>query len=144
MLSFLDGLCRATGHGCRGASAGQVQHRAQQGRAPCAAGVHHRAADKIQSPGDVDWLAVGLAAASLEDSSVDYRDWLLAVAYLYASAEWVGIDPKLSRHFRFMLHSLSSEKPSGGRTPVCQMLADFHNYAVLADGRWQVVRRSRK
>ena len=54
----------------------------------------HESAEQIHSPADEKWLLNGLAAASIENCSRDYRDVLIALAELFVSAEVVGIDPK--------------------------------------------------
>lgn len=89
--------------------------------------------DRIRTAADAAWLDVGLAAAALENCAVDDRDWLLSVAFLYAAGEDVGVD--LRPHFQHYGDLASRKLPTGGWTPVSAMLTDFHNYAVLGDGR---------
>jgi len=57
-------------------------------------GFAYRAADGINSPSDTPLLRLGLAAISVEDFSVDYRDTLLGLAELCVRAERAGIDPR--------------------------------------------------
>jgi hypothetical protein len=94
-------------------------------------GYIHTSASRLQSSADGEWLRKGLAAASIENCSVDYRDVLLALAELYVAAENAGIDPK--PHFAAVAELSSSDTPQGGTTPMRKMLADFHSYAVLKE-----------
>ncbi len=94
-------------------------------------GYVYASASRLQSSADGEWLRKGLAAASIENCSVDYRDILLALAELYVAAEKVGIDPK--PHFAAVAELSSSDTPQGGTTPVREMLANFHSYAVLKE-----------
>ena len=96
-------------------------------------GYVYRAAKRIQSPADREWVRKGLAAVSIENCRKDYRDVLLALAELYVAAERAGLDPKPD--FKAVARLSSREKPRGGRTPVNDMLARFHTYAVLKEHR---------
>ena len=51
-----------------------------------------RSAKRIQGPLDVQWLRVGLAAASINDLGTDFRDVYLALGDLYVAAARAGID----------------------------------------------------
>jgi hypothetical protein len=53
-----------------------------------------RATNFLEETADPKWLRVGLAAASIEDSRVDYRDLLVALGDLYLAAAHVGIKPR--------------------------------------------------
>jgi hypothetical protein len=102
-------------------------------------GYVHSAAKRVSTTKEIEDLRRGLAAASIEDCTCDYRDFLMALASLWVAAERVGIDPQ--PHFREMA-SLSSEKqPQGGSTPVAEMMNNFQDYAVVrerraAQGEW--------
>jgi hypothetical protein len=96
-------------------------------------GYVYRAAKRIQSPADREWLRWGLAAASMENCRVDYRDVLLALAELYVSAEEAGIRPRSD--FTAVAKLSSTEKPRGGNTPMSEMLANFHSYGALRERR---------
>jgi hypothetical protein len=76
-------------------------------------GYIYTSASRLQSSADGEWLRKGLAAASIENCSVDYRDVLLALAELYVAAEKVGIDPK--PHFGAVAELSSSDTPQGDR-----------------------------
>ena len=91
----------------------------------------YRSATRLRSHSDREWLRRGLAAASIENCSKDFRDVLLALAELYVAAEEVGIDPKPD--FRAVARLSSHEKPRGGTTPVRKMPANFSRYAVLKE-----------
>jgi hypothetical protein len=93
----------------------------------------YRAAGRLQSPVDRQWLPLGLAAISIEDCRMDFRDTLMALAELYVAAEKAGIDPEPD--FREVAELSSSQVPSGGTTPVSEMLFKFHSYAVLKERR---------
>jgi hypothetical protein len=96
-------------------------------------GYVYRAAERIQSPADRDWLRWGLAAVSIENCRKDYRDVLLALAELYVAAERAGLAPQPD--FRAVSRLSSRETPRGGTTPVRGILANFHRYAVLKERR---------
>lgn len=63
---------------------------------------------------DLDLLRMGLAAAAIRGSGPDSRDFWMALAELYVSAEEAGIDPR------------SEFETAGGGVP-----SNFHTYAVL-------------
>jgi hypothetical protein len=96
-------------------------------------GYAYRAAGRIQSPADREWLRRGLAAISIENCSKDYRDVLLALAELYVAAEEAGIGP--APDFRAVSRLSSGEKARGGSTSVQEMLANFRSYGVLRERR---------
>jgi hypothetical protein len=105
-------------------------------------GYVYRAAKRIHSPSDRHWLRRGLAAASIDDCSQDYRDLLLALAELYVAAERAGIKPR--SEFKAVARLSSSEKPRGGLTPVSEMLGRFHTYGVVKERRGRSKRAVRK
>lgn len=96
-------------------------------------GYAYRAAKRIQSPADREWLRRGLAAISIENCARDYRDVLLALAELYVVAEEAGIRPR--SEFTAVSKLSSEEKPTGGSAPVKEMLANFSSYGVLRERR---------
>ena len=96
-------------------------------------GYVYACANRICSPHDVRYLRWGLAAVSIENCAQDYRDVLLALAEIWVVAEQAGLEP--SAHFVAVAGMSSKEKPRGGSTSVCEMLTDFHGYAVLAERR---------
>ena len=96
-------------------------------------GYTYRAARRIQSPEDEEWLLRGLAAISIENCARDYRDVLLALAELYVTAEEAGIKP--GSDFGAVSRLSSAEKPRGGNTPVKEMLANFRGYGALGERR---------
>ena len=93
----------------------------------------YRSARQIHSAADRQWLRIGLAAASIENCSSDYRDFLLALAELYVTAEAAGLNPRSD--FKAVAAMSSRETPRGGTTPVSSMLARFHTYGVLKERR---------
>jgi hypothetical protein len=96
-------------------------------------GHFYRSARQIHSAADGQWLRIGLAAASIENCSSDYRDFLLALAELFVAAESAGINPR--PEFKAVAAMSSRETPRGGMTPVSTMLSKFHTYAVLKERR---------
>jgi hypothetical protein len=96
-------------------------------------GYAYKAARRIQSPADREWLRNGLAAISIENCAKDWRDVLLALAELYVAAEGAGIRPRSD--FTAVSRLSSGEKPRGGSTSVREMLANFHGYGALRERR---------
>jgi hypothetical protein len=96
-------------------------------------GCVYQAMQHLQSPADRDWLHIGLAAAVIENCSFDYRDFFLALAELFVTAERVGLDPQAE--FNLAAERASTSAPRGGTTPVHDVLLDFHTYAVVASAR---------
>ncbi len=96
-------------------------------------GCVYQAAYHLQSSADHDWLRIGLAAAAIENCSFDYRDFLLALAELFVTAERVGLDPQAE--FSRAAEHASNFAPRGGTTPVQDVLRNFHTYAVVASAR---------
>jgi hypothetical protein len=90
-------------------------------------------AKQLRSRDDAALLDAALAAMSLENCAIDYRDTLLALAELYVRAERAGIDPR--PHFDFVAGLSSTDVPRGGRVPLARTLRDFHSYAVVAERR---------
>jgi hypothetical protein len=102
--------------------------REKRGVLNCLLGYVYKAADRIHTAADQEWLRIGLAAASIEDCRVDYRDFLLALAALYTAAKEAGVNPRAD--FNGVAALSSREKPRGGTKPVSEMLARFHSYSV--------------
>lgn len=90
-------------------------------------------AERIRTPQDVGLLRAGLAAMSIENCAVDYRDTLLALAELWVRAERAGIDPR--PHFGAIAAVSDTQVPQGGSTPMAKTLREFHGYAVVAERR---------
>ncbi len=57
-------------------------------------GYMYTAADKLRETKDIRWLEVGLGASILQDGYPDWRDYILALANLYVTAEEAGLDPR--------------------------------------------------
>ena len=90
-------------------------------------GFVYEAAEQVRATKDVYWLRMGLAAAAIENSRLDWRDSLTAMAELYVTAEEVGIDPK------------PEFEAAGGGVP-----ANFHTYAVVGSRRAESKKRLKK
>ncbi len=56
-------------------------------------GYVYTAADKLRETKDVCWLEVGAGATILANDYPDWRDYILAVAEVYVTAEECGLDP---------------------------------------------------
>jgi hypothetical protein len=96
-------------------------------------GYAYRAAERLRSSADREWLQRALAAISIENCARDYRDVLLALAELYVAAEEAGIKPRAD--FKAVSRLSSGQKPRGGSTSVRHMLANFQSYGVLRERR---------
>ncbi len=55
----------------------------------------HKSAEHLRATRDVEWLRIGAAAVALQGGGLDYRDFLLALAELYVTAEEVGLNPEV-------------------------------------------------
>lgn len=85
-------------------------------------GFIHETARGVRETGDVMLLRTGLAAAAIRGDGPDPRDYLLALAELYLSAEDAGLDPQA------WFESAGPGVPS-----------NFHTYAVLLRRRSETV-----
>ena len=81
-------------------------------------GIVYSSAEQLRATQDVKWLRTRAAAASMQGGHLDYRDFLLALADLYVSAEEAGLDPE------------SEFEAMGVGLP-----EDFHTYAVVRGRR---------
>jgi hypothetical protein len=87
-----------------------------------------RAAFRLRSTEDAEWLDLGLAAASIADQRVDYRDLLVALGKLWLAAEDVGLAP--ARRFSAVAR-ISSDEPVYGNRSTRGLLRGFRNSAYL-------------
>jgi len=87
-----------------------------------------RAARLVVSTGDTKWLGLGLAAASISDQKVDYRDLLIALGKLWLAAEDAGFAP--ARHFS-TVGRISSDEPVYGNRSTKELLRGFRTSAYL-------------
>ena len=88
---------------------------------------------EIKSSQDTNKLRYGLAAISIENCRTDSRDTMTSLADLFVGAEEAGIDPKPC--FLAVAELSCREVPTGGNTPVAEMLRDFHTYVVVKERR---------
>ncbi len=70
--------------------------KGEKGLASAFLGFIYTAAERLRQTGDFRWLEIGLGASILQREYPDYRDYLLAMAELYVTAEEAGLDPKPS------------------------------------------------
>ena len=87
-----------------------------------------RAAPRLESTRDEKWLDLGLAAASLVDQRVDYRDLLICLGALWLSAEEAGIAP--ARRFSSVAR-ISNDDPVYGNRSTRDLLIGFRTSAHL-------------
>jgi hypothetical protein len=87
-----------------------------------------RAASRLRSTGASRWLDLGLAAASICDQKVDWRDLLIALGKLWLAAEEKGIGP--ARHFSAVAR-ISSDEPVHGQSSTRELLRGFRTSAHL-------------
>jgi hypothetical protein len=87
-----------------------------------------RAASRLRSTGENRWLDLGLAAASICDQKVDWRDLLIALGKLWLAAEDAGIAP--ARHFS-AVGRISSDEPVYGRGSTRELLRGFRTSGHL-------------
>lgn len=87
----------------------------------------------VEASGDIEMLRKALAAASIENIQVDYRDSITRLADLFVRAERAGIDPK--PYFSEISKLSSNVVPTGGPTSMQDTLAKFHQYAVVNERR---------
>jgi len=87
-----------------------------------------RAAPLLRSTGETRWLRLGLAAASIADQRVDYRDLLICLGELWLAAEEAGIAP--ARYFSAVAR-ISGEEPVYGNRSTRELLRGFRTSAHL-------------
>ncbi len=87
-----------------------------------------RAAPRLRATGETKWLRLGLAAASIADQKVDYRDLLICLGALWLAAEDVGIAP--ARFFSSVAR-ISSDEPVYGNRSTRQLLRGFRSSGHL-------------
>ena len=82
-----------------------------------------KASEHISLPDGADWLLIGLAAVSIEDQAIDYRDSYPLLAQLYIAAARNGIDP--DPYFGRVASISSHERDLFGETSVAEMITGF-------------------
>jgi hypothetical protein len=87
-----------------------------------------RAAALVRSTGERKWLRLGLAAASIADQKVDYRDLLISLGKLWSAAEEAGIAPA---RFFSAAGRISSDEPVYGNRSTRELLRGFRTSAYL-------------
>jgi hypothetical protein len=99
-----------------------------------------RAAPHLGSTGDVEWLRRGLAAASIADQRVDWRDLLICLGALWMAAEEAGIAP--ARYFSSVAR-ISSDVPRYGSSSTRALLRGFRNSGHLKSIKRRVEKSGR-
>jgi hypothetical protein len=88
---------------------------------------------RLQTTGDPALLLNGLAAASIENARLDFRDSNRTLADLFVTAERAGIDP--TPHFVAVAELSSGDIPTGGPSSMKDTLINFNEYAVVEERR---------
>lgn len=88
---------------------------------------------RFHRPDDVQLLREGLAAVSIENCGVDFRDTLTTLADLFVRAEEVGVDPR--PHFLAVAELSSTARTRGGLDSVAETLREFEKSAVIQERR---------
>ena len=89
-----------------------------------------RASRVLQQGGRPEWLARALAAASIDDQRVDYRDWLMALGDVYLSARAHGIDP--APELKRVAEISNAEPHRAAPSPTRDAMARFEESAYFA------------
>jgi hypothetical protein len=87
-----------------------------------------RLAERVAGPGALPALRLALAAVSIEDCILDYRDTLLKLTDLYRRAERAGIDPQPV--FEAMAARSTDSPTPGGCGSVAKIFRDVGSRAV--------------
>jgi hypothetical protein len=85
---------------------------------------------RIKSPADSEWLRRGLAAVSIENNLLDYRDTYNALGALYLVGVRAGIDP--SPYFGEAGQLSSSGTNPTTKSPMRDFLANFEQTEYFA------------
>lgn len=101
------------------------------------------AAERIHSNDDVEWVLVGLAAASIQDNRVDFRDTYVSLGELYIRSVKSGVAP--GEYFK-RVGLLSSKEPSlDEQDSMYEFLLGFESSAFFKhEVAPQLPRRSRR
>src|SRR5512133_2157316 len=88
-------LCLRALHGNESYASTHIKEaiKGKPGLLSCFLGYMYTATEKIRETRDIYWLEVGLGASILQDGYPDWRDYILAMAELYVTAEQCGLDP---------------------------------------------------
>jgi len=95
---------------------------------------------RLSETGHLRWLDMGLAAASLEDLKLDYRDSYVSLGSIYLTALKAGIDP--SPHFERAAELSSPEIRNGGAS-TRDFFARFEDSAYFHESVERKARRLR-
>ncbi len=89
-----------------------------------------RAAGLLRSTLDIKWLRLGLAAASIENLQLDYRDTYTLLGALYTATMEIGIDP--APHFETVA-GISSDQPDSEKIATRDFLLNFDKSAYFLE-----------
>ena len=83
----------------------------------------------LKQGGRPEWLERGVAAASIDDQRVDYRDWLMALGDLYLSARAARLDP--TPVLKRIAERSNPERHAASPTPTRDALGKFEDSAYF-------------
>jgi hypothetical protein len=84
----------------------------------------------LKQGGRPEWLARGVAAASIDDQRRDYRDWLMSLGDLYLSAHAAHLDP--SPVLKRIAERSNPERHAAAPTATREALSTFEDSAYFA------------
>jgi len=85
----------------------------------------YRANEQLKNTKDPVWLTRGIAAISIENFWIDFRDVMRYLNELHITSDKVGIDPRPI--FQRISAVSSQEIPRGGPSPLSEVLKKFAN-----------------
>jgi hypothetical protein len=88
------------------------------------------ASQVLAQGGRPEWLDRALAAASIDDQRVDYRDWLMSLGDIYLSARTHGIDPAPA--FKRVAEISNAEPHRAAPTTTKDAMSGFERSAYFA------------
>lgn len=91
-----------------------------------------RAVSLLESTHDPRWLWLGLAAISIENNSIDFRDTYIILGRLYLTATRAGIDPKPAIQAVAKV-SATDVKGSTSPIPMRKFLDKFHKSSYFRE-----------
>ncbi len=82
-----------------------------------------RATDQLASTGDTQWLMLALAAISIENLQIDYRDTYFTLGTLFIVAIEAGVNPV--PYFEQVGNISDSHRTFAGSGSTCDFLTNF-------------------
>jgi hypothetical protein len=88
------------------------------------------ASQVLAKGGRPEWLDRALAAASIDDQRVDYRDWLMSLGDIYLAARTHGLDPAPA--FKRVAEISNAQPHRAAPTPTKDAMSRFEQSAYFA------------